>query len=605
MTSKGIARKAYLIITFVITLPLCVAFYYYSGEQKQVSLLEDERELTRISLALAQRISQTAPSGGRFANSGPLLTAAELKNYYQPLVDEIAVMYPQYKLGIYHHQVGRAIAVYPPSSWDWFMVEDNPAVQKVYYRGETVTTTLENVKTDGEPSMVAVSPIYQSGEIVGFTWAGKKIDSTLKQSHNSFLKGIFFSFMAWLLLMCIVWKVFQKLDKALSSFAEQVTDETASAVEFRDFPQLEPLFKTVVSLREDLKKETEHYLEESRTFKQLIELAPLPIFLVDKDGILKAYNQAFLQYHSGFDATSAINVPYRGFAESTDRILEETVVMRALRGEEIHNEYSFFIGRYWLNNALPLKNKDGQITGAIAICNDITDHEKLRKEMVRLDRLNIVGQMAASVAHEVRNPMTVARGYIQSLMKKTGMTYQAQFNTVIEELDRANHIISDFLSLARDKYVEKEKESLTKIIQDILPLIESEALTRNVDCAISLDPNVPLLLLNSEEIKQLILNLTMNALDAMEGLKDGILTITCEYKKQTGNVELKVSDTGCGMPSEAIERIFEPFYTTKKNGSGLGLSVCKNIVERHGGSIYIQSSADKGTSFIVSLPLAV
>lgn len=610
MMNQGVARKACLIITFAITVPLCLAFYYLSEQQKHVILMEDERELTRISLTLAQRISQNGKPmyywSEYFVTEGQTeKKTAELTAYYQPKVEELAAMYPNYRMGIYHQKIDNHIAVYPSSSQEWFIFKDHPEVRKLYKTGEAATVVLQNPNGDKTPFLVSFTPIFHLGEVVGFTWAGKKIDNVLSESHAALIQGLIILICVWLIMMLVVRAVFYKLDKSLVRFASKVNQDPLLPVEFHDFPQLEPLFDTVVKLREDLKMETEHYLEESRTLKDLIELAPLAIFLVDKNGILKAYNQAFLSYHPYFQDESAVNVPYKFFTDNTNRNYEETVVIRALKGARIHNEYAAFLNRYWLSNALPLKNKEEQITGAIAICHDITEHEKLRKEMVRLDRLNIVGQMAASVAHEVRNPMTVARGYIQSLSKKTGDTYRAQFSTIIEELDRANHIISDFLSLARDKYVERKKESLCKIIQDIMPMVESEALVRNVECDSRLDEQVPLLLLNSEEIKQLVLNLTMNALDAMEGIKQGKLTIACAYNEAKGRVELKVTDTGCGMERSAQEKVFEPFYTTKKNGSGLGLSVCKSIVDRHGGFISVESEKNKGSVFVVSFPLEV
>jgi two-component system, sporulation sensor kinase E len=288
-------------------------------------------------------------------------------------------------------------------------------------------------------------------------------------------------------------------------------------------------------------------------------------------------------------------------AEGSNRKYESTVIARALKGEEIRDEYDNFLNRSWISNAFPIKNKCGEIIGAISIGHDITEYELLRKEILRLDRLNIVGQMAASVAHEVRNPMTVARGYIQRLLMKTGDTYSTQFNTVIEELDRANNIINNFLSLARNKYVEKRDESLGKIISDIYPLIESEALERNMNCRMILQENLPKLLLNTEEMKQLILNLSMNALDAMD--EHGELVLSCEFQQGAGEVILSVSDTGCGIDADNLAMVFDPFYTTKKAGSGLGLPVCKSIVERHGAAICVHSEPGKGTVFAVRFPV--
>ncbi|MDF2570624.1 MAG: sensor signal transduction histidine kinase, partial [Sporomusa sp.] len=525
---------------------------------------------------------------------------SDIKTYYQPVVDEMAILYPEYRIGIYHRNLGSIIAMYPNTNLEDVTLLDSPAVRQVYNKGEPVVT-VEASKHDRTSVLVAITPIYHLGRVAGFTWVSKKIDNVLSESSILFIKGILISLLVWVVLILTVWAVFRRLDNSLNRFANQITGKEPPTAEFGDFPQLEPLFDTVLCLREQLKRETEHYQEESQALKKLIELTPLAIFVVDREGIVKNCNQAFLSYHPTFTWDTVINLPYKLLTDSTNRDFESTVIIRALKGEEIHDEYDFYLNRCWISNAFPLKTNEGEITGAIAICHDVTEHEKLRKDMIRLDRLNIVGQMAASVAHEVRNPMTVIRGYIQNIAKKTGGAYSSQFDIIIEELDRANRIISDFLSLARDKYVEKKRESLSKIVRDIFPLVESEALARKISCNVQLGEDLPMLLLNSEETKQLILNLSMNALDAIE---EGELTISCTYNNQTSEVELEVRDTGCGMDPTDIEKVFEPFYTTKKNGSGLGLSICKSIVERHGGCISVQSVKGKGSLFVIRFPVS-
>ncbi|TWH47271.1 PAS domain S-box-containing protein [Sporomusa sp. KB1] len=602
MTSRGIACKAYCIITFIITLPLCVAFFYFSEQQKEIILMENEREITRVSAKLAQLPQNGKPAAywrDGFTRDELLSQKVSDSNaYYQYFVDELARIYPYYRIGIYHRSLDSIIAMHPNVYLEECISIDNPSVRKVYATGEPVVA-IEDSKVDGTPILVAISPIYHLGQVVGFTWVSKKIDLVLNESNNFFYKGIIISFFIWIVLMLVVRAVFLKLDSSLIQFANQITNKELLLAKFKDFPQLEPLFNTVVSLRENLKKEKQHYLEESQKLKKLIELAPLMIFVVDKNAIITECNQAFLNYHS-YNWETVINLPYKVHTDRLNRDFENTLIVRALRGEEIRDEYCFLFNRYWITSAVPLKTKAGEITGAIAICHDVTEHEKLRKDMIRLDRLNMVGQMAASVAHEVRNPMTVIRGYIQVLAKKTGGIYNSQFDTVLGELDRANRIISDYLSLAKDKYVEKKKESLSKIVQNIFPLVESEALARNSKCHVQLDETVPMILINSEEIKQLILNLAMNALDALD---EGALTICCTHNHETNEVELEIRDTGCGIEQSSIEKVFEPFYTTKKNGSGLGLSICKSIVERHDGNISIQSEKGKGSVFNIKFPI--
>lgn len=226
--------------------------------------------------------------------------------------------------------------------------------------------------------------------------------------------------------------------------------------------------------------------------------------------------------------------------------------------------------------------------------------ERMQIAMVRLDRLNLVGEMAAGVAHEIRNPMTVVMGYIQFMSKRADSEWRDNFSVVMEELQRVESIIGDFLSLARNKHVEKEHRDLNDIIRGLYPLIAADCQKRDLALAIKLTEDLPAACLDVKEMKQLILNLARNGIEAMK--KGGQLTIRTE--KCGDELCLALSDTGCGMVPEALERIFDPFFTTKDDGTGLGLAVCKSIVYRHGGEIEVQSCVGKGTTFLVTFPLA-
>lgn len=606
VTNKGIARKAYIIITLVITLPLCAAFYYFSEQQKKIILMGTEQELTRMSSLLAQQLPH---SGKAFAYWGGGLVKGqtdeenlrEISDFYQPYVDRMADTHPQCRIGIYHRKLDRVIALHPYVNPASFIPFSNSAVKSVLSTGEPVTLTVATSRMDGMPAFVSISPIFHLGEVVGYTWVSKKIDHILAESNELLIKGLLFSLILWLMLMLIVRSVFQRLDRSLIQFSDQIANAENSGNQFQDFPQLEPLFATVVSLRQNLGRESQHYLEENQKLKKLIELTPLAITVIDSKGILRDCNKAFLEQHPNFTQESVIGMPYKTLAESAGLDYESAVIIRALEGQEIRDHYGASLTNCWISNAFPLKNNIGEIIGAMEICHDITQYEKIRKDIVRLDRLNIVGQMAASVAHEVRNPMTVVRGFTQSLLMKTGDTYRAQFEMIISELDRANKIVNDFLSLARGKYVEKRRQSLSAIIQEIYPLIENEALARSISPTLQIADSLPESLVNPEEMKQLLLNLSMNALDAMNAA--GELAIGCSHDQKANEIVMTVRDTGCGISQADYDQIFEPFYTTKKHGSGLGLAVCKSIIERHGGNMSIQSEIQRGTTFSVRFPI--
>ncbi|QDR83051.1 ATP-binding protein [Sporomusa termitida] len=225
---------------------------------------------------------------------------------------------------------------------------------------------------------------------------------------------------------------------------------------------------------------------------------------------------------------------------------------------------------------------------------DITEIKIMEKEMQHLDRLNLVGQLAAGISHEVRNPMTTVRGFLQMLMKKDGcQQYQEYFELMISELDRANSIISEFLSVAKPRQQDCREANINNIIRAIEPLLSSDALAAGKYVVLELGA-VHNLYVDEKEIRQLLLNLVRNGLEAMSGTGT-IMVRTYEEKEQ---VILVVQDEGEGIPSHIINRLGTPFLTSKANGTGLGLAVCYGIASRHNAQIDITTGSTGTTVYV-------
>ncbi|MEN6348623.1 MAG: PAS domain S-box protein [Syntrophomonas sp.] len=229
---------------------------------------------------------------------------------------------------------------------------------------------------------------------------------------------------------------------------------------------------------------------------------------------------------------------------------------------------------------------------------DITKEKRLEKEISRLDRLNLVGEMAASIGHEIRNPMTSVRGFLQLLMeKKEYASDQEYFNLMIEELDRANEIITEYLRMAKDKKVDLQPGYLDSLVSSIYPIVQSDANRNGINIKLDLN-KPPLLSMDENEIRQLILNMTRNSIEAMAN--GGTLSIGT--KVHDNHIVLFVKDDGHGLPPHIQEKLGTPFLTTKDKGTGLGLAVCYSIAARHKASIdYLTGSA--GTTFNVRFPI--
>ena len=237
-------------------------------------------------------------------------------------------------------------------------------------------------------------------------------------------------------------------------------------------------------------------------------------------------------------------------------------------------------------------------TCILGIFTDITESKAMEIEMIRLDRLGLVGEMAASIGHEIRNPMTTVRGFLQILKEnpKYGQE-QEYFDLMIEELDRANAIITEFLSLAKNKMVELRPLNLQSILTNILPLVQANAIAQDQKIKLEME-EVPDLLLDEKEIRQLILNLVYNALEAMSSDR----TVTIRTYTENKNVVLSVEDQGNGINHDLLEKLGTPFFTTKDQGTGLGLAICYGIASRHQAKIEIETCST-GTTFFVRFPI--
>jgi PAS domain S-box-containing protein len=240
------------------------------------------------------------------------------------------------------------------------------------------------------------------------------------------------------------------------------------------------------------------------------------------------------------------------------------------------------------------------ITYFLSVMHDITAKKQLEQEIPRLEKLNIIGQMSAGISHEVRNPMTTVRGFLQLLRKKVEYAnHKEYFDLMISELDRANLIMSDFLSITKDEQIatKYERQSLHELLEKIYPLINADALEKNMQLEYLIS-DLPPIIMNDKEIRQLVFNLARNGFDAMTA--GGTLTIKAACHNDC--VTLTVEDQGTGIDKSILDKLGTAFLTTKKNGTGLGLAICFDIVERHNATIHVDTSP-KGTVFEICFPL--
>ena len=248
------------------------------------------------------------------------------------------------------------------------------------------------------------------------------------------------------------------------------------------------------------------------------------------------------------------------------------------------------------------------ILGMAAIFHNQHSHlqevKALEIEVLHRERLSALGNMAATVAHEVRNPLNAISIGLQRLKREFQSTedrdqYSHLTELMLGEARRLNAIVEQFLSLARPVEIKAEPLPLQEILKELAALEESHARQSNVRIHVIAAPNLPALKADPSHLTQVLLNLMLNGLQAMP--HGG--TLTLEAKTSNNNFLIAVTDTGTGIAAENLSRIFDPYFTTKAQGSGLGLAISRRIIEAHGGTITVTSEAGQGCRFEISLPL--
>ncbi|MBD7963893.1 ATP-binding protein [Fictibacillus norfolkensis] len=239
------------------------------------------------------------------------------------------------------------------------------------------------------------------------------------------------------------------------------------------------------------------------------------------------------------------------------------------------------------------------LIAVVHLIENMKEQMEMRQELVRTEKMNVVSQLAASVAHEIRNPMTSVRGFMQ-LMQKEDLTKEQQMyiSISIEELDRAQEIINQYLALAKPQTDQYETIDLTSTIQQSIDVMHSYAILNSIHIAQHVESSLEIEGLKLE-IQQVLINIIKNAIEAIKS--KGEIRILA-YKDINDFVCIEIKDNGVGMSKEQLKKLGSPYYSTKEKGTGLGLTVCHQIVKQMGGRITITSELTKGTIFTIKLP---
>jgi two-component system sensor histidine kinase HydH len=251
-----------------------------------------------------------------------------------------------------------------------------------------------------------------------------------------------------------------------------------------------------------------------------------------------------------------------------------------------------------------LKDEAGTYLGSVLLFKDLTEVRALRKEIARNQRLASVGRLAAGVAHEIRNPLSSIKGFATYFLQRYKDIPQDQQTAgiMIQEVDRLNRVVGQLLEFARPVALSPKPTSLKNLIDRSLKLIGDRAAEKSIRLVASIAPTADEVLIDPDRINQVLLNLYLNAIEAMQ--TGGKLTVSAAIRPESGQLEIHVDDTGDGIRAENLSKIFDPYFTTKSSGTGLGLAIAYNVMDAMGGALRVQSRPGHGTRFTLAVPAA-
>ena len=334
----------------------------------------------------------------------------------------------------------------------------------------------------------------------------------------------------------------------------------------------------------------------------LVENMPIGLIAIDNKGKIASYNQVA----ESILCLSADKVVGEDAKKYLPKTLLEPIDSIDIDKQVIEKEIECSITDKKVIpmevGASKLSDENGISLGYIMLFKDLTEIKNLRREVARSQRLASVGSLAAGVAHEIRNPLSSIKGFATYFKERyqDNSEDQQTANIMIQEVDRVNRVVGQLLEFARPVKISPKPTSMKILIENSLKLIQRQAKEKKIRIQADLSSETSKVYLDPDKINQLLLNLYLNAIESMDD--EGILSVTQTIDKNNKWIEIKISDTGAGISKEDLTHIFDPYFTTKSTGTGIGLSVVHNIIEAHNGKINIDSRLGEGTTLTILLP---
>ncbi|MGB7826883.1 MAG: PAS domain S-box protein [Pseudolabrys sp.] len=341
----------------------------------------------------------------------------------------------------------------------------------------------------------------------------------------------------------------------------------------------------------------------------IVETSDDAIVSKNLDGVITSWNRGAERVF-GYSAGEVVGQPITIVIPEDRQREEREILTRLGQGERIDHYETIRLRKdgsliVVSLSVSPVKNAEGKIVGASKIARDITEQRRGQEQIATLAREATVGQLSASIAHEIRQPLAgilaSAQAALRWLEKANVEEVRENLNGIVSDGQRANDIIKNLRAMFKHDVQEKTPVDINGLVLWVIALVVIDLQKHKIELRTQLDDRSPEALGNQVQLQQVILNLVMNAIESMSSLQTRVLRIKTELG-QSSTVHVSVEDTGMGIKPSDVTRLFQPMFTTKAGGMGMGLSICKSIIENHDGRIRVSQGANGGSIFQFELP---
>ncbi|MFT3759425.1 two-component system sensor histidine kinase AtoS [Thauera sp.] len=591
------AKMLLLTIATVCISTLCIAFIV---EQQGIKLLMQEKEnkLLFVAGVLEQEL------GAAFdLPPDPALPRSEAVGRLNALLSARAEALVSRMPGVgagYYNRALDAIVVYAPASEHGRTVgtpiaADHPGRQ-VMASGERTVWQGAQVRGD---IMNAMIPVVREGEVLGYVWANELVSDIDRQTMMMDKDIILVSLLCIASSVLLTLLISNRLQNDITIIKHGVQGLSSDLQ--RNIPPLKGEMNEIV----DGVNQLAWALSEAKSMTEMILDSIIDsVITVNMNGEVTMMNPA-AQKMTGLSLEEAVGRPYRSLFDHMD-FYSPLLDTLSSGSDHVGVELDLPIGGKLFkvsSSASNLRNKNGEIIGAVVVFKDISEQKEMQHIAEQTQRLAAIGELMAGVAHEIRNPLTAIRGFVQCLNEDVSQGEKEEFISIIlKEVDSINGVIQQLLDFSRQPKNFFSLSRLDELVGETLVLVKSSKNAAHVDFQTCFDEGLPELYLDRGLVKQVLLNLLLNAIQAIEDRGQVIISTGLSDSGRYQTVQIR--DTGSGIDDSLGSKIFTPFFTTKPNGTGLGLAVAQKIVASHGGRITLENHPEGGAVATISLPVA-